>query len=133
MSRRPQRTASHHPALSSSGVALLVLGLFLFATQAKLSKYSADEGSNYRGGVIDWTPAVRYVPQLQDAMKRLEKGQMTDAPVQSEYGWHVIRLDDERRLTFPAFEDVKSKIYQNLQRQAVDEIIAGLRSKAEIE
>jgi len=45
MSRRPQRTASHHPALSSSGVALLVLGLFLFATQAKLSKYSADEGS----------------------------------------------------------------------------------------
>ena len=97
------------------------------------ARNSADEGSNYRGGVIDWTPAVRYVPQLQDAMKRLEKGQMTDAPVQSEYGWHVIRLDDERRLTFPAFEDVKSKIYQNLQRQAVDEIIAGLRSKAEIE
>jgi peptidyl-prolyl cis-trans isomerase C len=94
---------------------------------------SADEGSNNRGGVLDWAPAVRYVPQLQEALKKLEKGQMTEAPVQSEYGWHVVRLDDERQLTFPAFEDVKLKIYENLQRQAVDEIIAALRAKAEIE
>jgi peptidyl-prolyl cis-trans isomerase C len=94
---------------------------------------SADEGSNNRGGVLDWAPAVRYVPQLQETLKKLEKGQMTEAPVQSEYGWHVVRLDDERQLTFPAFEDVKLKIYENLQRQAVDEIIAALRAKAEIE
>jgi peptidyl-prolyl cis-trans isomerase C len=58
---------------------------------------------------------------------------MTEAPVRSEYGWHVMRLADERQLTFPAYDDVKAKIYENLQRQAVDEIIAGLRAKAEIE
>ena len=49
---------------------------------------------------------------------------MTEAPVQTEFGWHIIRVDDERQLSFPAFEDVKPKIYESLQRQAVDEIIA---------
>jgi len=94
---------------------------------------SADEGSKYRGGDLGWAPAVRYVPQFRDVLKTLEKGQMTEAPVRTQFGWHVIRVDDERQLTFPAFEDVKLKIYETLQRQAVDEIIAGLRAKAEIE
>jgi len=93
----------------------------------------ADEGSKYHGGVLDWASAAHFVPQIRDALKKLEKGQMTEAPVRTEFGWHLIRLDDERQLTFPAFEDVRPKIYENLQRQAVDAIIAGLRAKAEIE
>ena len=94
---------------------------------------SADDRSKYRGGELDWAPAERYVPQFRDALKTLEKGQMTEVPVRTEFGWHLIRVDDERQLNFPAFEDVKPKIYENLQRQAVDDIIARLRAEAEIE
>ena len=97
------------------------------------ARNSTDEGSKFRGGDLGWAPTGRYVPQFQNALKELEKGQMTEVPVRTEFGWHVIRVDDERQLTFPAFEDVKPKIYENLQRQAVDGIIARLRADAEIE
>ena len=95
-------------------------------------QYSVDGGSKYRGGSLDWAPAVQYVPEFCAALKKLSKGQTTEAPVKTESGWHIISVEDERELAFPAFEDVKLKIYEVLQRRAVDKIIAELRAKAEI-
>lgn len=100
---------------------------------ALAAQSSAHEGANYRGGSLDWTPAERFAPQFRDALKKLRKGQMTEVPVKTEFGWHIIRVDDERPFRFPAFEEVKLKIYEFLQRQAVDAIIARLRAEAEIE
>ena len=97
------------------------------------AQLSVDARSKLRGGELEWTPAVDYLPAFRDALAGMEKGQTTAMPVQTEFGWHVIRVDDERQLRFPAFDEVKPNIYQGLQRRAVDEIIAELRAKAEIE
>ena len=94
---------------------------------------SQDPGSKDKGGDLDWAPAGRYVPPFADAIKKLKKGHMTDVPVQTQFGWHVIRVDDERAMKFPAFEEVKPQIVQNQQRQQLDKMIADLRAKAKVE
>lgn len=94
---------------------------------------SEDPGSKARGGDLDWSPSNRYVPPFAEALKKLKKGQLVDAPVQSQFGWHVIRLDDERALKVPGYEEVKAQIQQNLQRQAVQKLVGELRAKAKIE
>jgi len=70
---------------------------------------SKDTGSKGQGGNLDWSPANRYVPPFAQALGKLKKGQLTDAPVQSQFGWHVIRLDDERVAKFPSFEEAKPR------------------------
>jgi peptidyl-prolyl cis-trans isomerase C len=94
---------------------------------------SQDPGSKDKGGDLDWAPGGRYVPAFSDALKKLKKGQITDTPVQTQFGWHVIRVDDERAMKFPPLEEVKPQIQQGLQRQAVEKQIADMRAKAKIE
>ena len=94
---------------------------------------SEDPGSKDKGGDLDWAPGGRYVPPFSDALKKLKKGQLTDAPVQTSFGWHIIRLDDERAMKFPSPEEVKAQIQQGLQRQALEKFIAELRAKAKVE
>ena len=55
---------------------------------------SKDQGSKGRGGDLDWATPARYVPAFGQAITKLKKGQLTDAPVQTQFGWHVIRVDD---------------------------------------
>jgi peptidyl-prolyl cis-trans isomerase C len=94
---------------------------------------SEDTGSKGKGGDLDWSPPNRYVKPFHDALLKLKKGQMTDTPVQSPFGWHVIRLDDERPFKAPGFDEVKASIHQQLQNQAVQKAIGDLRAKAKIE
>ena len=94
---------------------------------------SQDTGSKAQGGELDWSPANRYVPPFAQALARLKKGQTTEAPVQTQFGWHVIRLDDERPLKIPPFEQVKPQIQQQVQQQSINKFIAELRGKARIE
>jgi peptidyl-prolyl cis-trans isomerase C len=94
---------------------------------------SKDTGSKGRGGDLDWGPANRYVKPFGDALGKLKKGQLTDAPVQSEFGWHVIRLDDERATKVPTFEEAKPQIQQMMQGQAVQKMLSDLRAKAKVE
>lgn len=58
---------------------------------------------------------------------------MTDAPVQSNFGWHVIRLDDERAFKAPTYEEVKPNLQRGIQQQIVQKAVADLRAKAKIE
>ena len=94
---------------------------------------SKDTGSKGRGGDLDWGPAARYVKPFGDALAKLKKGQMTDAPVQSEFGWHVIRLDDERATKVPTFEEAKPQLQQGMQGQLVQKMLGELRTKAKVE
>jgi len=94
---------------------------------------SKDTGSKGQGGNLDWSPANRYVPPFAQALGKLKKGQLTDAPVQSQFGWHVIRLDDERAAKFPSFEEAKPQIQKQMQQQVVNKLIADLRAKAKVE
>jgi peptidyl-prolyl cis-trans isomerase C len=91
---------------------------------------SMDEGSKSHGGDLGWASPARFVPEFGDALKATKKGQLAETPVKTQFGWHVIRVDDERSQAFPLFEQVKAQIQQNLQRESVGKIVAELRAKA---
>ncbi|QJW85821.1 peptidylprolyl isomerase [Ramlibacter terrae] len=80
-------------------------------------KQSKDPGSGANGGDLDWASANSYVPEFSQAMVKLNKGQTTDVPVKSQFGWHIIRVDDVREAQLPKMEEVKPQIAQQLQQQ----------------
>ena len=96
-------------------------------------KQSKDPGSGANGGDLDWAAPGNFVPEFSKAMVALKKGQVTDVPVKSQFGWHVIRLDDVREAQLPKFEDVKPQIGQQLAQQRLTQFQESLRSKAKIE
>lgn len=94
---------------------------------------SRDQGSKIKGGELEWAVPTNYVKPFADALVKLKKGQMTDTPVQSNFGWHVIRLDDERPFKAPAFDEVKPNLQRGMQQQLMQKAVADLRAKAKIE
>jgi peptidyl-prolyl cis-trans isomerase C len=96
-------------------------------------KASKDPGSGANGGDLDWAAAGSYVPEFSGAMVKLAKGQMTDAPVKSQFGFHIIRVDDVREAQLPKLEEVKPQISQQLQQQKLSTFQDGLRAKAKIQ
>jgi peptidyl-prolyl cis-trans isomerase C len=98
-----------------------------------LAKQSKDPGSKERGGDLDWNPPGTFVKPFAEALSKLEKGKYTEAPVQTQFGWHVIQLDDVRSAQFPEFEAVKQQILTRMQEQEVQKFVSELRSKAKIE
>ena len=108
------------------------------AEQLKNSKFedvamdkSQDPGSSVKGGDLGWAVPSNFVKPFSNAMSALSKGQIS-APVQSEFGWHVIKLEDTRDLKVPGFDEVKPNLTQHLQQQMVQKIIAEQRAKAVI-
>ncbi len=99
----------------------------------ELAKASKDPGSKERGGELGWANKASYVPPFAEAMVKLEKGKYTENPVQSQFGWHVIQLDDVRELKAPDFEEIKPQIVQRMRQMAVEKHILDLRAKAKVE
>ena len=102
-----------------------------FADIAK--KQSKDPGSGAKGGDLDWANPGSYVPEFTAAMVKLEKGKMTQTPVKSQFGWHVIRVDDVREAQLPKLDEVKPQIAQQLQQQKLAKFQEDLRTKAKVE
>jgi peptidyl-prolyl cis-trans isomerase C len=99
----------------------------------ELAKASKDPGSKDRGGDLGWANRAAYVKPFADAMVTLEKGKMTEKPVKSDFGWHVIQVDDTRELKPPSFDEIKGQIAQRLQQQMVQNHINFLRAKAKVD
>lgn len=96
-------------------------------------KRSLDEGTRPKGGDLDWNVPSNFDKAFADAMVKLEKGKMTEAPVRSRFGFHIIQLDDVRPVNFPPLSQVNQQIQQRLVGQKVDALIRELRGKAKIE
>jgi peptidyl-prolyl cis-trans isomerase C len=96
-------------------------------------KRSLDEGTRPKGGDLDWNVPSNFDKAFADAMVKLEKGKMTETPVRSRFGFHVIQLDDVRPVNFPPLSQVNQQIQQRLVGQKVDALIRELRGKAKIE
>jgi peptidyl-prolyl cis-trans isomerase C len=96
-------------------------------------KQSKDPGSGANGGDLDWATPNSYVPEFAQALMKLSKGQTTQEPVKSQFGWHVIRLDDVREAQLPKLEEVKPQIAQQLQQQRLAKFQEELREKAKIQ
>ena len=91
---------------------------------------SKDPGSAPNGGDLDWAAPGSYVPEFSQAMVKLQKGQFTDEPVKSQFGYHIIRLDDTRTASFPSFEEVKPQLAQRAQQQKLAKFRDDLKNKA---
>lgn len=98
-----------------------------------LAKLSKDPGSKDHGGDLDWNLPSGFVKPFSDAMVKLEKGQFTQTPVHSQFGWHVIQLEDVRPAKFPDFEQVKPKLEQRVHQEMLEKAVAELRAKAKVE
>ncbi len=99
----------------------------------ELAKQSKDPGSAQNGGDLDWIAPGSLVKPFADAMIKLEKGKYTEAPVQTQFGFHVIRLDDIRDAKPPAFEEIKPQIQQELNRRKIAEFVTKLKAGAKIQ
>jgi peptidyl-prolyl cis-trans isomerase C len=96
-------------------------------------KKSEDSGSKVKGGELDWTDGNNMVKPFAEAMRTLKKGETTDKPVQTQYGYHIIRMDDVRAVTFPAFEEVKDQVMKQVIGRQRDQLVAELRKTSVVE
>jgi peptidyl-prolyl cis-trans isomerase C len=100
---------------------------------SKLAKAESKDSSAQAGGDLGWFSPQAMVKPFSDAVMALEKGKYTTTPVKSEFGYHVIILDDVRSPEVPKFEDVKSQVEMFVQRKKLQEYLDGLRKTAQIQ
>ena len=96
-------------------------------------KQSKDAGSGANGGDLDWANPSSYVAEFTEAMLKLNKGQLTETPVKTQFGYHVIRVDDIRTAALPPFAELKPQIAQQIEQQRLGAYQQGLREKAKFE
>lgn len=100
---------------------------------AKIAKAeSKDPGSKNNGGDLGWAVPSNFVQPFAQAVLKLNKGEVS-VPVQTQFGWHVIKLEDTRELKVPTFEEIKPNLEKRKQQEAIQKAIEELRSKAKIE
>ena len=99
----------------------------------KLAEKSKDTASATHGGSLGWTVPSNMVEPFANALLTLKKGETTKEPVHSQFGWHVIKLDDVRPLQVPAFDQLKPQLQQRLQQQNIQKTVAELRAASKVE
>jgi peptidyl-prolyl cis-trans isomerase C len=98
---------------------------------ALAAEHSTDPGSAANGGSLGWFGLGRMVPEFETAVTGLEVGAVSD-PVETQFGWHVIRLDDTRQTSLPPLEALRGEIVSELQEQALQAEVEALRAEADI-
>lgn len=98
-----------------------------------LAKANSKDGSAANGGDLDWASPANYVKEFSDAMVALKKGEVTENPVKSQFGFHVIKLDDVRPAKFPTFEEAKAQVGNQILQKRVGEYTDSLIKKAKIQ
>jgi peptidyl-prolyl cis-trans isomerase C len=96
-------------------------------------KRSKDTGSGAKGGDLDWANPTSYVPEFSAALLKLNKGQLTDKPVKTQFGFHIIRVDDTRDIKLPSFDEVKPQIADQMKQDKRSNFQRDLLGKAKVE
>lgn len=100
---------------------------------AALAKEHSKDGSAKNGGDLGWFNPQSMVPPFAEAVTKLEKGKFTLAPVQTQFGWHVIQLDDTRAASLPPLAQVKDRVKQLVQRTKIADHLKELRKESKID
>jgi peptidyl-prolyl cis-trans isomerase C len=98
-----------------------------------LAKQSKDPGSAQNGGDLDWASPANFVPEFSKAMTSLQKGAITETPVKTQFGYHVIKLEDTRAAKIPPLEEVKQQVAEQLQQRKLAAFREQLMAKAKIQ
>lgn len=96
-------------------------------------KNSQDPGSAERGGDLGWAPPTNYVPPFAEAVSKLKKGELADKPVQTQFGWHIIQVDDTRPVEFPPLDQVRPQLEEMLRQQTLGAYQKQLRDQAKVQ
>lgn len=96
------------------------------------SEFSTDPGTKQQGGLLGYFGRGRMVPQFEEAAFKLEIGQVSD-PVETQFGWHLIKIEDQRTQEHPKFGDIQEQIIFSLIHSKAQTIASDLRSSAKIE
>jgi peptidyl-prolyl cis-trans isomerase C len=130
----PREYHAHHILVEDKATAdALIQDLKGGADFAKLASEKSKDTSSKNGGDLGWFSLDRMVKPFSDAVAKLEPGQTTDEAVQSEFGWHVIKLEDSRTQPAPAFEEVKDRVEAILRNKKLKAYLDELRKTAKIE
>jgi peptidyl-prolyl cis-trans isomerase C len=125
---------ARHILVESKVVAdTLIQQLKAGADFAKLAEKNSSDGSAKQGGDLGWFSLGSMAKPFADAVASLEKGKFTQEPVKTQFGWHIIKLEDFRSPAPPAFDEVKEQVKTFVQRKKVQAFIDGLRKGAQIE
>jgi peptidyl-prolyl cis-trans isomerase C len=100
---------------------------------AELAKKKSTGPSGKNGGDLGWFAPQQMVPEFSTAVGKMEKGSYTKQPVQTQFGWHVIKLEDTRQAEAPSFEQVKPQLQKVVQQRRVNDYLQSLKDKANIE
>jgi peptidyl-prolyl cis-trans isomerase C len=98
-----------------------------------VAKAESSDNSKTNGGDLGWFTATRMVKPFADAVKALKKGETTPEPVQTQYGWHIIKLEDTREVTPPPFDQVKAQVSKNLIQKKLVAYVEDLKKTAKID
>jgi peptidyl-prolyl cis-trans isomerase C len=98
-----------------------------------VAKADSTDGSKANGGDLGWFTLARMAKPFADAVKTLKKGEMTSTPVQTQFGWHVIRLEDTREVAPPPFDQVKQQVTNGVIQKKLQTYADGLKKTAKIE
>ncbi|WP_372590865.1 peptidylprolyl isomerase, partial [Guyparkeria sp.] len=96
-------------------------------------EHSTDPGSAEEGGDLGWFNLDQMVAPFAEMVESLEPGQTAAEPVETRFGWHVVRLDDTRPTPAPSFDDLRPELEEHVRRQAVNDMISELRADANVE
>lgn len=128
---------SRHILVADEAAAKAIIDKFRAAptleTFSELAKESTDPGSKDNGGDLGWSDGNNFVKPFGDALKALEKGKFTETPVKSDFGYHVIWLEDTRPVQVPPLEQLKPQLTQGVQDRMRLEEVARLRADAKVE
>ena len=99
----------------------------------ELAKQSIDPGSRNNGGDLDWSSPAKFVKPFANGLTSLKKGKYTETPVKSDFGYHIIKVDDTRPLKVPSFDELKPMMQKQAEEQQIKKLVEDLRVKAKIQ
>lgn len=134
MPKKEEYKAAHILVEDETQAKELLAKLANGADFAQLAKeHSADPGSKEQGGDLGWFEPSMMVPEFAKAVTELEPGKTSSAPVKTQFGWHIIKLEDKRQIPPPAFESVKPQLSNMLRQKAVEQFVKDARAQAKVE
>lgn len=100
--------------------------------EAAAKKDSIDTGSGKNGGELGWGPTTNYVPEFAKAVESMKKGDTSTEPVKTQFGWHVIQVEDVRPIAFPSFDEAKPQLEEMMRQQALGNYQKSLMKDAKV-
>lgn len=124
--------ASHILVETEEAAQAIIEELAAGADFATLAQERSIDPAGAQGGDLGYFTAEEMVPTFSEAAFAMQPGDVSQEPVQTEFGWHVIKVDDRRTPELPSLEDVRPQLEEQVRQQLVQEIVSELRADAEV-